>query len=162
MRRRRWRRRSGAGAHQFQLPRIAISDGTRSALTIVASSATATAVPTPSSCTNTSRDVANEPIATQKSSAAAVTMRPVRSRPHATAARVRLAAVVRLLDAREQEDRVVGRETEHGRGEQDGLRLLEPLDAGAVLEDEHEHAERRSDRERVHHAAPSAAGRPSR
>ena len=87
--RRRCRRRSGAGAHQFQLPRIAIRDGTSSALTTVASSATAAAVPTPSSCTKTSRDVANEPIATQKRSAAAVTMRPVRSRPQATAVDVR-------------------------------------------------------------------------
>ena len=57
---------------------------------------------------------------------------------------------MRLLDPREQKDRVVRGEAEDGRGEQHGLRLLEPVDTGAVLEHEHEHAERRSDRERVH------------
>ena len=89
-------------------------------------------------------------MATQKRSAAAVMMRPVRSRPQATAAVSGFAAVVCLLDAREQEDRVVGRETEDGGGEQDRLRLLEPFDTGAHLEDEHEHAERRPDGEHVH------------
>src|SRR5262249_50424285 len=83
---RRRRSRSARGAHQFHSPRIAISDGTSSARTMLASIATAAAVPTPSSWTNTRRDVANEPIATQKSRAAAVTMRPVRSSPAATAA----------------------------------------------------------------------------
>ena len=54
---------------------------------IVASSATATAVPTPSSWMNEIPEVAKVPIATQKRSAAAVTTRPVRSSPSATASR---------------------------------------------------------------------------
>ena len=54
---------------------------------IVASSATATAVPTPSSWMNEIPEVANVPIATQNRSAAAVTTRPVRSSPSATASR---------------------------------------------------------------------------
>ena len=54
---------------------------------IVASSATATAVPTPSSWMNEIPEVANVPIATQNRSAAAVTTRPVRSIPSATASR---------------------------------------------------------------------------
>ncbi len=74
-------RRSGAGAHQFHLPSSSISDGTSSARTIDASIRTASAVPMPSSLMNTSLEVANAPIATANSSAAAVTMRPVRSSP---------------------------------------------------------------------------------
>ena len=129
---------------------------------IVASSATATAVPTPSSWMNEMPDVANVPIATQKSSAAAVTMRPVRSSPSATASRFVEAAVARLLDPREEEDRVVGREAERGRAEQDRLRRLEPGEARAPLEHEHEDPERGPEREDVHHERLQRAGRPSR
>ena len=42
-------------------------------------------------------------------------IRPVRSSPTATASESASAAVARLLDAREQEDAVVGRETEADR-----------------------------------------------
>ena len=62
-----------------------MSAGTSSARTIVASTATATAVPTPSCLMNTICDVAKAPSATTSSSAAAVTIRPVRWMPSATA-----------------------------------------------------------------------------
>ena len=62
-----------------------ISDGTSSARTIVASISTASTVPTPSSLMKTISDVANAPSAIEKSRAADVTIRPVRSRPTATA-----------------------------------------------------------------------------
>ena len=51
---------------------------------IVASISTASAVPTPFSLMKTISEVAKAPIAIAKSSAAAVTIRPVRSRPIAT------------------------------------------------------------------------------
>ncbi len=53
--------------HQFQRPRIAISDGTRSARTIVASMRTARAMPTPISFTMTICEVAKAPTAIQRS-----------------------------------------------------------------------------------------------
>ncbi len=53
---------------------------------IEASISTASAEPSPSSLMNTSFEVAKAPMATANSSAAAVTIRPVRSRPIATAA----------------------------------------------------------------------------
>ena len=53
----------------------------------VASIATARAIPIPTSLTITIDEVANAPTATQKSSAADVTTRPVRSSPSATASR---------------------------------------------------------------------------
>ena len=126
--------------------------------TIVASISTASAVPTPSSLMKTICEVAKAPIATQNSSAAAVTMRPVRSSPSATASRVGRAAVVRLLDAREQEDAVVGGEPEGDREQQDRLGRLEARRCSgsragpevAVLEDQHEQPERRAEREHVH------------
>ena len=52
---------------------------------MVASISTAIAVPTPSSLMNTTSEVTKAPIATENSSAAAVTILPVRSRPTATA-----------------------------------------------------------------------------
>ena len=79
------RRASGRGAHQLRSPSSFISAGTSSARTIVASIRTATAAPTPSCLMKTICDVANAPSATTSSSAAAVTMRPVRWRPSATA-----------------------------------------------------------------------------
>ena len=54
---------------------------------IEASIRTASAVPMPFSLMKTICDVAKAPIAIAKSSAAAVTMRPVRSRPIATESR---------------------------------------------------------------------------
>ena len=80
-------RRSGFGAHQFQRPSSSISAGTSSARTIVASMITATAVPIPSSLMKTICEVANAPMATQNSTAAAVTILPVRCSPSATASR---------------------------------------------------------------------------
>ena len=78
------RRRSGAGAHQFHLPSSAISEGTSSARMMLASISTASAVPTPFSLMKMICEVAKANIATAKSSAAAVTIRPVRSSPIAT------------------------------------------------------------------------------
>jgi len=52
---------------------------------IEASISTASAAPRPSSLMNTSLEVANAPIATANRTAAAVTIRPVRSSPTATA-----------------------------------------------------------------------------
>ena len=54
-------------------------------VTIVASTITANAVPTPTCLMKMISDVANAPIAMQNRIAAAVTMRPVRSSPIATA-----------------------------------------------------------------------------
>ena len=96
--------------------------------------------------------------------------RPVRSSPSATASRFGRPVVVRLLDPREQEDAVVGREPEGDREQQHGLRQLEralapvveqPLEP-AVLEDE-ARARRRRRRGRAGSSrAPSAAAPPSR
>src|ERR1700694_1563279 len=77
--------RRGAGAHQFHRPSSAISDGTRSALTIVAPPSPPAAIPMPSSLMKMIWDVANAPMATQNKSAAAVMIRPVRWSPVATA-----------------------------------------------------------------------------
>ena len=104
-------------------------------------------------------EVAKAPIAITNSSAAKVTMRPVRSSPSATASSFGRAAVVRLLDAREQEHAVVGREPERDREQQHRLGRLERALAReaeqalevAVLEDQHEQAERGAQREQVHH-----------
>ncbi len=52
---------------------------------MVASISTASAVPIPISLMKMISEVANAPMATQNSSAAAVTIRPVRWRPRATA-----------------------------------------------------------------------------
>ena len=62
-----------------------MSDGTSRARISVASMITASAVPIPSSLMKMISEVAKAPIATQKRAAAAVTIRPVRSRPLATA-----------------------------------------------------------------------------
>ncbi len=79
------RRRSGAGAHQFHLPSSSISEGTSSARMMVASISTASAVPSPFSLMKMISEVTKAPIAIENRSAAAVTIRPVRSRPIATA-----------------------------------------------------------------------------
>src|SRR4029077_17295506 len=82
----RWcRRRRGFGAHQFHSPSSSISEGTSSARIRLASIRTARAVPTPFSLMKMICEVAKAPIAIANSSAAAVTIRPVRSRPTATA-----------------------------------------------------------------------------
>ena len=74
-----------AGAHQFQRPSSRISAGTSRARTMVASSRTAEAVPSPSSFVITICEVRKAPNATAKSNAAEVTIRPVRSSPTAIA-----------------------------------------------------------------------------
>jgi hypothetical protein len=56
--------RSGPGARQFHRPISAVSDGTRNALTTVASTSTPAAMPIPSSLMKMICDVANAPIAT--------------------------------------------------------------------------------------------------
>ena len=62
-----------------------MSEGTSRARTIVASMITASAMPIPTSLMNAISEVEKAPTAIEKSSAAAVTIRPVRSSPAATA-----------------------------------------------------------------------------
>ena len=81
------RRRSGAGAHQFQCPSRRISEGTSSALMIVASISTAIAVPRPTCLMKMISEVTKAPIAIENKSAAAVMIRPLRSTPVAIASR---------------------------------------------------------------------------
>ena len=119
------RRRSGAGAHQFHLPSSSISDGTSRARTIVASIRTARAVPRPTCLMKMICEVTNAPMAIENRSAAAVMMRPVRSRPIATASESERAAVASLLDPGEQEDAVVGGQAERDREQEQGLGGLE-------------------------------------
>ncbi len=78
-------RASGGGSHQFQRPRIAIMLGTSSERTIVASRKIATARPMPNSCSPTIRPATKPEKAAHMIIAAAVMIRPVRSRPCATA-----------------------------------------------------------------------------
>jgi hypothetical protein len=78
-------RSSEAGIHQFQRPRRRIVAGTRSARTMVASRATAMAMPTPRALIRTMSAKAKEPATTTTIRAAEVTIRPLRSRPAATA-----------------------------------------------------------------------------
>ena len=118
----------------------------------------------------TSFEVANAPIATANRSAAAVTIRPVRSRPIATASAVGDAAVVCLFDPGEQEDGVVGCEAEPDREEEDRLGCVERAVASvgeqalqvAVLEDQHEDAEDGAQAEHVHQYRFHRRARPSR
>ncbi len=155
------RRRRGRGAHQARSPRRPISAGTSSARTNVASIATASAAPKPSSLMKKMSEVTNAPIATQNSSAAAVTRRPVRSRPWATASRAGQPVVVGLLDASEQEYAVIGREREGDDEQQHEVGLLQAADRGeaqqrrevAVLEDQHEQPRADGDRQQVHRSA---------
>ena len=144
------RRVSGRGAHQFQRPSRAISEGTSSARTMNASISTPAAVATPICWMKEIEDVMNAPIATASRIAAAVTTAPVRSTPTATASRSLQPAVARLLDAPEQEHAVVGREREDERGGDEEVGRLDAAVAGvaeqaleaAVLEDERDDAER--------------------
>ena len=153
-----WKRRSGRGAHQFHLPSSAISEGTSSARMMVASISTARAVPTPSSLISVIWEVAKAPIATAKSRAAAVTIRPVRWRPTATASLRVQAVVVGLLDAGQEEHRVVGGEAERHGPQQDRLGQVQGADAvvveqpleAAVLEDPHQQPEGGAERQQVH------------
>ena len=62
--------------------------GTRSARTTVASSATAMAIPSPSALIRTMSAKANEPATRTTIRAADVMIRPLRSRPAATACRL--------------------------------------------------------------------------
>src|SRR5579884_1979681 len=78
-------RANGAGSHQFQRPKNAIRLGTSSERTTVASTKIATASPSPNSCRPTMRPATKPENAAHMITAAAVMMRPVRSRPCATA-----------------------------------------------------------------------------
>ncbi len=71
--------------HQAARPSSLIAAGSTIARTTDASSATASAAPNPTSLTSAWRAVISEPRATASNSAAAVTMRPLRSRPRWTA-----------------------------------------------------------------------------
>ena len=118
---------------------------------IVASISTATAVPKPSSLMKMICEVTKAPIATANSSAAAVTIRPGALEADRDRLAVVVAAVARLLDPRQQEDAVVGREPEGDREQQQRLRRFEPALArvaeqaleAAVLEDQHQDPEGR-------------------
>ena len=81
------RRRSGFGDHQFHLPSSAISEGTSSERTMNASIRTPNATAMPICWMNGIALVENAPIATASRIAAAVTTRPVRAMPIATASR---------------------------------------------------------------------------
>ena len=153
------KRTSGAGAHQFQRPSSRIVAGTSSARTIVASMTTATASPTPIIWMKLMPLVAKAPTTTTKSSAALVMMRPVRCSPRETASVVVPGAVPLLADAAQQEHLVVHREAERHREHQHRLRRLEgarrgeseqPLEV-ALLEPPDQDAERRRQRQHVHH-----------
>ena len=86
-------------------------------------------------------------------------MRPERCRPVATARVVVAALVVALLDPREQEHLVVHRQPEREDEDHDrhphldraeGVEAEQPGQV-AVLEDPHQRAEGRAERQRVHH-----------
>ena len=91
-------------------------------------------MPSPITLTSTIDDVANEPTATQKSTAAAVIDPAGALEAERDRLAVLEAVVVRLADPREQEDAVVGREPERDRKEQHRLGQLERALA-AVAED---------------------------
>ena len=139
-------------------PSVSIVVGTSTRRTTVASSAIATASPTPISLicgTPVPAKIANT--ATMISAALeivfALAARPSRDGPPVVAG-----GLVALLDAREHEDLVVHREAEDDRQQQRGrdrLHVAERLEAEeavepAPLEDDHEHAVGRGDRQHVH------------
>ena len=97
---------------------------------MLASISTASAVPTPFSLMKMICEVAKAPIATANSSAAAVTIRPVRSSPIATHSESEAPLSRASLIRESRKTRVVGREAEGDGEEQDRHRLLErPLAA---------------------------------
>src|SRR5262249_6405875 len=79
-----WIRRIQAGAHQFASPAMRMKAGTSVARITNASISTAMARPTPKILMNETPEVAKAMKTTLMSTAAAVTIRPVRSRPRAT------------------------------------------------------------------------------
>ena len=86
-----WRacqRRIGAGAHQFQSPARRMNAGTSTPRTSVASTITASAMPSPRSLRKVTPLVTNVSQTTAMSAAAAVMSLPVRSSPTATARRL--------------------------------------------------------------------------
>ena len=85
MPKRTWKRRSGAGAHQFHSPSRRISEGTSRARTIVASSITPTAIPTAICFMKKTELTPKARKTTAMQTAAAVITRPVRPIPIATA-----------------------------------------------------------------------------
>ena len=92
---------------------------------MLASIRTASAVPTPFCLMKMISEVAKAPIATANRSAAAVTIRPGALESDRDRLGVGGAVVAGLLDPREEEDRVVGREPEGDGEEQDRHRLLD-------------------------------------
>lgn len=78
----------GCGAHQLRSPRSRVVAGTRRVRTMVASTMTATARPTPSCLMARTSPAAHPANTTTMSRAAEVMMRPVRWRPRATASSV--------------------------------------------------------------------------
>ena len=113
----------------------------------------------PNSLMKRTCDVPNSRNVTEISTAAAVTIRPVRSRPTATECSLSPRLVVLLLDARQEEDLEVHRQTERDAEHEDRRRDVERpgrrevQDAGqmAVLEDPHHRAERRREAQEVQH-----------
>ena len=97
---------------------------------IEASSSTAAATPTKFSWMKIIFEVANTPTASANSSAAAVTIRPVRSSPIEIASESLAPSVAGLLHPREQEDPVVGGEAERGREQDQRHRLVQGAGAG--------------------------------
>jgi hypothetical protein len=81
-----YRRRSGFGAHQLNRPSSRMVAGTSRIRTIVASTISATIMPTPISLMNVMPEAENAPMTMTSSSAALVITPPVRCRPLATAA----------------------------------------------------------------------------
>ena len=79
-----WNRRRGPGAHQFQSPASRMNAGTSVPRMRKASISTARVRPMPNSLMKLTRLVAKARNTTAISTAAAVTIRPVRSRPRAT------------------------------------------------------------------------------
>ena len=151
-------RASGRGAHQFHSPSSFISDGTSSARTIVASISTASAVPEPELLDedHLRRHERADRDAEQDRGRGHDPAGPLQPDGHRLV--VGQPAVARLLDPREQEHAVVGREPERDREQQDRLRGLQRALARvaeqalqpAVLEDQLEDPERGAQRQQVH------------
>ena len=141
-------RSSQPGSHQFASPISSIVVGTRIRRTTVASSAIATASPTPISLI-CGMPVPAKIAKTATMIRAALEIVPaLAARPCGDGLLVVAGGLVALLDAREHEDLVVHREAEDDRQQERGrdrLDVAERLEAQeavepAPLEDDHQHA----------------------
>src|SRR5262249_5725961 len=151
------------GRYQFQRPSSFIDAGSSTARTIVASSSTATARPTPICLMSSVDSVAKMENTATITNAALVTVPAVVRIPCSTGLSVRLvrrhAAVDELLDPADDEHVVVHRKPEqHGEQEErqpghDTAVRVEPEQAlqMALLEDPDEHSVGRADRQQVEH-----------